>query len=114
MKQIGFNNISFGIHNEKLRKTGIKYRDESVEGETLQKPMAAGLKILGEVGLHSLFYDLESRGILLEKRNSISLKELCKNLTELFGYEAADMIMERVYKELHMVNTPENHRETVE
>jgi hypothetical protein len=50
----------------------IDYRVQVADGEILRKAMNSGLKVLGEQGLHSLFYDLESNGASLEKGGSCS------------------------------------------
>lgn len=56
--------------------------------------------ILGSDGLHVLFYHLEQQGISLEAGKAYSLKSVREILTDLFGNESTETMIEMINRSL--------------
>jgi hypothetical protein len=83
-----------------LRVPKGSHENQLIDGAILRTIIGEGLNVIGTDGLHVLFYHLEQHGISLEAGKAYSLKSVREILTDLFGNESSDMMMERIYKSL--------------
>lgn len=73
---------------------------------SLKRIIERGLHVIGSPALRALLHDLETAGIYLEQGKAYSLNEVRSVLLSLFGPDATDIMMERIYRELGSRSAP--------
>lgn len=72
-----------------------------INGLTLKKAIQSQTSILGEAAVESLIEDLEHKGIDMDNPSSrYTLRQLESAIIEIFGEDAATLLMERIKNEL--------------
>jgi hypothetical protein len=71
-----------------------------IPGIRLKQAMEKGLAIVGPAALQGIFEDLERRGIKIEVDAACSAERLDAILREIFGEDASNLMMTKIYREL--------------
>lgn len=71
-----------------------------IAGSDLKKIMDKGLRVLGDSGLASLYFDFEGRSMVFDDEHYYSLDFLEKNLMHIFGIDATSLIIKRIKSEM--------------
>lgn len=71
-----------------------------ISGSRLREAMEKGVAIVGPSALQGIFDDLERRDVRIESDAACSTEQLNSILREIFGEDASNLMMSRIYREL--------------
>lgn len=89
-----------------MRASKGRHKDQLIDGTSLKRIIERSLSVIGLPALHALLHDLEAAGIYLEHGKAYSLNEVRRVLVSLFGAEATDIMMDRIYREFGARSAP--------
>jgi hypothetical protein len=89
-----------------LRASKSRHKDQLIEGTSLKRIIERSLSVIGTPAMCALLHDLETAGIYLEQGKAYSLNEVRRVLVSLFGADATDIMMDRIYREFGARSAP--------
>lgn len=89
-----------------MRASKGRHKDQLIDGTSLKRIIERSLSVIGLPALRALLHDLEAAGIYLEQGKAYSLNEVRRVLVSLFGADATDIMMDRIYREFGARSAP--------